>query len=162
MATTAPVFVPWSDGGPTHMGPGPGVFTTSHKGLQENCTDPECQEEVAAAAAEAAADALFQARLADAETIPVTVVRHQCPHCRATRAHKVAARRHVARCYRNPAVRSCRTCEHHIPADFDEHAGPAAEACDARPYQEQPKTFPAVDCPLWQLRSDLETERATD
>lgn len=44
--------------------------------------------------------------------IPVVVTRHQCPFCRRTRAHKAAAVAHIGRCWFNPAVRSCKTCQH--------------------------------------------------
>lgn len=43
------------------------------------------------------------------QPIAVTVTRHQCPHCRVTRATKKSAADHIARCSRNPAVRDGQT-----------------------------------------------------
>ncbi|MFF8422976.1 hypothetical protein [Streptomyces sp. NPDC015680] len=66
--------------------------------------------------------------------IPVVVTRHQCPHCRTTRAKKAAAAAHIARCWQNPDARACKTCAHFTPADPDgpypEHPG-WPEQCEA-------------------------------
>lgn len=105
--------------------------------------------------------ALYQARLADAVAIPLVVTRYQCPHCRRTRAKRTAAESHIARCWHNPAVRACTTCEH-----YDEGGdacgcepgcnwgalGPIPPSCGAGvPLPEDYR--PVIDCPLWQLRS---------
>lgn len=97
-------------------------------------------------------DALRAARLPSAVTIPVTVVRHQCPHCRRTWAKQPAAASHVARCWNNPDVRSCKTCEHHEP-------GEAAGGCWGDSYCNCPEvpescaiaaaTPMVTDCPAW-------------
>lgn len=96
--------------------------------------------------------ALHAARLPTAVTIPVTTVRHQCPHCRRTWAKQPAAASHVARCWHNPDVRSCKTCEHHEP-------GAAAGGCSCDPYCNCPEipegcaiaaaTPMVTDCPVW-------------
>jgi hypothetical protein len=59
-------------------------------------------------------------------TIPeqITVTRWRCPFCRRSRSAKRAAAEHMARCWLNPAVRSCKTC-----ANFE----PAADACGCEP-----------------------------
>lgn len=36
--------------------------------------------------------------------------RYRCPHCRRSYAHQATATKHIARCFRNPAVQSCKTC----------------------------------------------------
>lgn len=53
-------------------------------------------------------------------TTPVTVRRHQCPHCRRTWAKRPAAERHVARCFRNSAARACKTCALYEPGEPDD------------------------------------------
>lgn len=50
-----------------------------------------------------------------AEPIAKTVTRYGCPFCRRTRSSKKATSEHIARCWRNPEVRACLTCE-----NFDE------------------------------------------
>lgn len=82
--------------------------------------------------------------------IPVVVTRHQCPFCRITRAKRAAIVAHIARCWRNPAARGCKTCEHFEPADPDgpypEHPG-WPEGCA----QEHDLTAGLqADCPSWQ------------
>jgi len=59
-------------------------------------------------AADEERSALRAARLPTAVTLPVTVVRHQCPYCRRTWAKRPAATAHVARCWSNPEVRPAR------------------------------------------------------
>jgi hypothetical protein len=85
--------------------------------------------------------------------VPVAVVRHQCPHCRRTWAKQAAAKAHVARCWKNPDVRSCKTCVHFEPFE--------SGRCWGDPYCNCPDTpegcaagVPlgdalAVDCPMW-------------
>lgn len=47
--------------------------------------------------------------------IRLKVVRYQCPHCSRTHSKKAAAEQHIARCWRNPEARGCKTCRHFIP-----------------------------------------------
>lgn len=61
-------------------------------------------------------------------TTPVRIrtVRHQCPFCRRTWSKRPAAEAHIARCWLNPAARSCKTCVHYEPAEegpYLEHPG---------------------------------------
>lgn len=51
-------------------------------------------------------------RKATMEPIRKPVVRWECPHCHRTWARRSATTEHMARCWRNPATRSCFTCEH--------------------------------------------------
>lgn len=44
--------------------------------------------------------------------------RYRCPHCRRSYAHQKTADKHIVRCFRNPAVRSCKTCRFYS-LDFD-------------------------------------------
>ena len=44
------------------------------------------------------------------EPIARRVTRYLCPFCRRGRSSRSAAERHIARCYGNPAARSCKTC----------------------------------------------------
>lgn len=44
--------------------------------------------------------------------IPVRVLRHKCPHCRRSYAHRGSAISHMGRCWRNPEMRGCKTCRH--------------------------------------------------
>lgn len=76
-------------------------------------------------ATQAAADetrAAYQARVAKAEPLRVVVTRHQCPHCRTTRAHRSDAAAHIARCWQNPDAHGCKTC-----ANFDQ--APSGDDC---------------------------------
>jgi hypothetical protein len=102
--------------------------------------------------------ALYQKRVVHAQPIPVTVTRHQCPHCRRTWAKQPAATAHIARCWKNPDVRSCKTCTH-----FDEGGdacgcepgcnwggSPIPPSCDAG--MKLPDDYqPVINCPLWNL-----------
>ncbi|MGQ5609538.1 hypothetical protein [Streptomyces sp. EKS3.2] len=102
--------------------------------------------------------ALRAARLPSAVTLPVTVVRHQCPHCRRTWAKKPAATAHVARCWSNPEVRSCKTCEHYEPGEpaggcggWDCNCPDTPEDCAVGA-----ATPMITDCPLWRLADGTE------
>lgn len=104
--------------------------------------------------------AQYQARLADAVAIPLVVTRYQCPHCRRTRAKRPAAESHIARCWQNPAVRACTTCEHYDPGGdacgCDPGCnwgapGPIPPSCNAGvPFPESYR--PVIDCAFWERR----------
>jgi hypothetical protein len=67
-------------------------------------------------------------------TTPVRVraVRHQCPFCRRTWSKRPAAEAHIARCWCNPAARSCKTCVHYEPFEPGGCYGPEVpERCGA-------------------------------
>lgn len=96
--------------------------------------------------------------------IPVLVTRHQCPHCRRTHAKKAAAVAHIARCWLNPANRSCKGCAHYqqqhfsTPAEWCEPGRSCScndwdEACTAADGPEDDYQFPVTNCPLWEARS---------
>ena len=68
-----------------------------------------------------------------AEPISRHVLRYFCPHCSTSRAHKPAMVAHIARCWRNPAARSCKTCRCYQPPEApDYHDGypGCPEGCD--------------------------------
>ena len=80
--------------------------------------------------------------------IPVVVTRHQCPHCRRTWSKPTAATAHIARCWKNPATRSCKTCVYLVPPEegpYPEHPG-WPEACDA---ERDISAGLATGCPQW-------------
>ena len=84
-------------------------------------------------------------------TLVVTVTRHQCPHCRRTWAKRAAAERHVARCWRNPENRSCKTCAHLMPAEegpYPEHPGWPEECSKGRELPDE-SGVPLTGCSLW-------------
>lgn len=45
------------------------------------------------------------------EPIPFVVTRWKCPHCNRGRSTRTATTEHMARCWRNPAARGCKTCK---------------------------------------------------
>lgn len=66
------------------------------------------------------------------EPVPFITTRWRCPHCPATRSSKTGARRHMARCWYNPAARSCKTCAHYNPDRSDPDVGwEEPESCEA-------------------------------
>ena len=44
---------------------------------------------------------------------PLIVKRWRCPFCHRSRSSKRATAEHIARCWLNPAARSCKTCAHY-------------------------------------------------
>lgn len=80
--------------------------------------------------------------------IRLKVVRYQCPHCSRTHSKKAAAEAHIARCWRNPAARSCKTCRHYIPeceGPYPQHP-PFPEECEAG---RKLLSGLHTGCPLW-------------
>lgn len=93
--------------------------------------------------------------------IPVVVTRHQCPYCRRTHAKKPTALAHMGRCWKNPAVRSCKTCEHFDPGgdacgctsgcNWGSN-GPDMPSCNAE--VQLPDDYkPVTNCPKWEAAS---------
>lgn len=84
--------------------------------------------------------------------IPVVVTRHQCPHCRRTWSKPAAATAHIARCWKNPTARGCKTCVNFEPVDregpYPEHPG-WPEGCDVG---RDISTGLAIHCPLWEAK----------
>lgn len=60
-----------------------------------------------------------------AEPIPVKVTRYRCPHCARSASSKARTREHMARCWRNPDAKGCKTCKH-----FDDTYEDYAEDCN--------------------------------
>jgi len=89
--------------------------------------------------------------------IPVVVTRHQCPHCRRTHSKKAAAVAHIARCWKNPANRSCKSCALYEPAVWGEPCFPG-RWCDCNTEAEhclagialEPNAMPVTSCPKWE------------
>ena len=89
---------------------------------------------------------------------PVTVKRWACPFCHRSRSAKAATVAHIARCWRNPAVRSCKTCAHY---EYDPGGDPCepGRPCSCNAGSEECAAgvdltsgpVPRTDCPLWSL-----------
>jgi hypothetical protein len=90
---------------------------------------------------------------------PVTVTRYRCPFCHRSRSSKKATAEHIARCWLNPAVRSCKTC---VNYDFwpagDYCMGTPCNCNDAAVYCEAGIDIADFSirtaCPLWALREE--------
>lgn len=70
----------------------------------------------------------------DGSAVPVEVFsqeRYRCPACRKSWSKKTTAKAHVeGGCWRDPANKSCRTCEHHLVELGEPEVGiPASESC---------------------------------
>jgi hypothetical protein len=111
------------------------------------------------------------------EPIAFVTMRHRCPHCRRSYAHKATAVRHMSLCFADPARRTCKTCKHDVPAEggHDLHVndyeprhcaegmeqGPSCVECGEHPDapsacwhgQYRPTTTLRVLCPLWEAKS---------
>lgn len=95
-----------------------------------------------------------------AQPVPVMVRRYDCPFCRHRRAAKKAAGEHMARCWRNPATRSCKTCAHLTEVADGEpcvpgqpcHCNEGYSYCEAG-MTFGAVTFPVTGCPLWKPRA---------
>ena len=101
------------------------------------------------------------------QPIPFRTTRYRCPFCGRTGSHRVRIAAHIGRCWLNPAVRSCRTCDHYEPGHdacgcvagcnwgSSGHVPPSCDAGCAVP----DNGFPRVDCPKWSKRIDEEVTR---
>ncbi|BBB01048.1 hypothetical protein RVR_8282 [Actinacidiphila reveromycinica] len=79
------------------------------------------------------------------------VVRYRCPFCTRSRAKKTVTEQHIARCWHNPEVRSCKTCVHYEPAEegpYPEHPG-WPESCGA---EHDITAGIATGCPQWEAK----------
>lgn len=68
------------------------------------------------------------------QPIQVPVWRYLCPFCRRGRSTAKAASAHIARCYKNPAARACKTCHAYQPEEQGDYATGypgCAEGCHA-------------------------------
>jgi hypothetical protein len=103
------------------------------------------------------------------EPEPITVKRYRCPFCRRSRSSKRATAQHIARCWLNPATRSCKTC-----ANFEEGhdacgcepgcnwgspAGGIPAACTAGRNLPDGPEFPVTGCLLWLALDPAEVSR---
>lgn len=92
--------------------------------------------------------------------IPVTVLRYACPHCSRSRSKRQATAEHIARCWQNPEVRSCKSCVHFEPAQSYGDCEPG-RPCDCGnepafcaagvdlPDRDQ---MPVTNCPQWEAK----------
>lgn len=101
------------------------------------------------------------------EPVRVQVTRWRCPHCGRSHSGRTRAQAHMARCWRNPAARSCKTCAHFQPA-IDDCPGTPGCGCGNDEFCHQdldvqiavetrPGTFTfPINCPLWSARPDMQ------
>lgn len=119
-----------------------------------------------------------------AQPIPVRVLRHQCPFCSRTHSRPGTAREHIARCWRNPEVRGCKTCKYFEQDPGEPDVGlmggescdmgvdldgrPACAECGGHDYSDpwnsgcgtchgdgqEIKPGPIVHCAKWELRTE--------
>lgn len=85
------------------------------------------------------------------QPIVCTTTRYRCPWCtRFSRSKRAAVVAHMARCWRNPAVRACKTCAFFQPGRVGVMDD---EACL---HENGPDLSGGLQehCPLWTLRGD--------
>lgn len=93
--------------------------------------------------------------IVSSEPVRVQVVRWRCPFCNRSHSGRVRAREHIARCWLNPAARSCKTCAH-----FDEGWG-TGDTCAKGlnvnvPVEYRPNVFKLpVNCSVWEADSEV-------
>ena len=93
----------------------------------------------------------------------VMVKRFVCPNCGWRRATKKLVVEHMARCWYDPANKSCKTCIHFSHDDGDPETGaPEVIWCSAQSKELQYAETPVVSCPLWRDRDEEEDEPAED
>lgn len=83
--------------------------------------------------------------------VPFTVTRYRCPLCSRTRSSKKAIGEHIARCWLNPAARSCKTCDHYDPGSNGCWGDPmcnCASGEDCRAGVDLVDGLP-INCPKW-------------
>lgn len=87
----------------------------------------------------------------------IIVKRWRCPFCRRSRSSKAATAEHVARCWLNPSVRSCKTCANYLREEAGEPCFPSRpcncndgyEECSAGVELPEGAGFPVTGCALW-------------
>jgi hypothetical protein len=90
--------------------------------------------------------------------VPVMVRRYRCPFCSRSRSSKAATADHIARCWLNPEVRSCRTCAH-LDRDLGGEWCFPGRPCNCNDGGQEcrldvdlPESgLPVTGCPLWEL-----------
>lgn len=106
-----------------------------------------------------------------AEPVKVQVTRWRCPFCGRSHSGRGRARDHIGRCWRNPAVRSCKTCVNFDPGSngcgTPDCNCASGESCFKGLPVEVPRenrpdrtTFP-ISCPLWEFLDEDEDAIAT-
>jgi hypothetical protein len=96
---------------------------------------------------------------ATAEPVALLVTRWKCPFCQRSRSTRKAATEHIARCWYNPAARSCKTCALYERVSDGEWCDPSRpcdcnqgyEACGADVDLSVYGSSLPVGCPFWQL-----------
>lgn len=82
--------------------------------------------------------------------IQVPVWRYLCPFCRRGRSTAKAASAHIARCFKNPEARACKTCAAYQPpesGDYETNYPGCPEGCDGgRDISEGL----LIGCPIWE------------
>jgi hypothetical protein len=79
------------------------------------------------------------------------VTRWRCSFCAVTRSSKSGAKKHIERCWYNPAVRSCKTCANYEPAESDPETGyHSDEWCHAGVELPGYPLLP-LHCPKWEV-----------
>lgn len=89
--------------------------------------------------------------------LAVMVRRYECPHCGWRRADKTLVARHIARCWHDPAMRTCRSCVFFERGHAEETDYGWREVPDACALGEpvEPR-HPVIACPLWKNRDEEE------
>jgi len=112
---------------------------------------------------------------ADLAPIAVVVTRYRCPFCPRSLSSKTRMVDHIGKCWRNPAVRSCKTCKHFVREEGEPEVGlPDIEDCEAgvdlrggcatcgyvppsgenscpeHPLDDMRPPGPVVDCSIWE------------
>jgi len=98
--------------------------------------------------------------------IALTVTRYRCPFCTRSRSRKAATVEHISRCWHNPEVRACLTCDHYDAGgdacgcepgcNWGNSGHPYHPSCGANlPLGENDR--PVSGCPQWQTREEATT-----
>lgn len=96
----------------------------------------------------------------------IQVTRYVCPHCSRGHSKRDAATAHIARCWKNPALRGCKSCVHFEQGRV-ERCGCGHPHCDD--YDSQPDIClvgrelvdgkPVTGCSQWKSTTDIEETR---
>jgi hypothetical protein len=90
------------------------------------------------------------------EPVKTTVIRWKCPYCNRHRAKRAAMTEHIARCWKTPATKTCRTCVHLTVWPRGEYCFPGrpcscndeSRCCETGVQMPEDGT-PVVGCPEW-------------
>lgn len=75
------------------------------------------------------------------EPIKVQVTRYQCPHCGWKNSRRKKTVEHIARCWVDPAKKTCRSCTN--------STWPYGDHCRAGIFLDPLANQPVMDCPSW-------------